>query len=118
MTGGRSYPSTWKERCRSTSSKRSKTRSHDASHSLRRIPNQAFFDKLYVQMDDQIDGRSGEPFNIFFDPEVQQLATIRQRAVETGTQTGQVVGLNNDQLVECRGLEPLTSALQKQRSTR
>ena len=68
--------------------------------SLRRIANQAFFDKLYVQTDDQIDGQPGEPFNIFFDPDVQQLATTRQRAVETGTQTGQVVGLNNDQLVD------------------
>ena len=66
--------------------------------SLRRIANQAFFDKLYVQTDDQIDGKPDEPFNIFFNPDVQQLATTRQRAVETGTQTGQVVGLNNDQL--------------------
>ncbi len=51
----------------------------------RRIANQAFFD-------------------IFFDPDVQQLATTRQRAVETGTQTGQVVNLNNDQLVGPKGL--------------
>ena len=75
---------------------------------LRRIANQAFFDKLYVQTDDQINGQPGEPFNIFFDPDVQQLATTRQRAVETGTQTGQVVGLNNDQLVGADGLKPNT----------
>ena len=78
--------------------------------SLRRIANQAFFDKLYVQIDDQIGGRPGEPFNIFFDPEVQQLATTRQRAVETGTQTGQVVGLNNEHLVEVAGIEPASSS--------
>lgn len=79
--------------------------------SLRRIANQAFFDKLYVQTDDQIDGKPGEPFNIFFDPDVQQLATTRQRAVETGTQTGQVVGLNNDVLVGPAGIEPTTSTV-------
>ena len=68
--------------------------------SLRRIANQAFFDKLYVQPDDQIDGHPGEPFNIFFDPDVQQLATTRQRAVETGTQTDFVGGLNIEHLVD------------------
>ena len=84
---------------------------------LRRIANQAFFDKLYVQTDDQINGQPGEPFNIFFDPDVQQLATTRQRAVETGTQTGQVVGLNNDQLVELGGFEPPTFSLRTKRAT-
>ena len=85
--------------------------------SLRRIANQAFFDKLYVQTDDQIDGKPDEPFNIFFNPDVQQLATTRQRAVETGTQTGQVVGLNNDQLVELGGFEPPTFSLRTKRAT-
>ncbi len=85
--------------------------------SLRRIANQAFFDKLYVQTNDQIDSRPGEPFNIFFDPDVQQLATTRQRAAETGNQTGNVVGLNNDQLVEHRGFEPLTSSMPWKRAT-
>lgn len=75
--------------------------------SLRRITNQAFFDTLHVQTD----GHPDEPFNIFFDPDVQQLATTRQRAVETGAQTGQVVGLNNDHLVDPAGLEPTTDAV-------
>lgn len=39
--------------------------------SLRRIANQAFFDKLIVLPDDGIVGEPGEPFNAFFNPEVQ-----------------------------------------------
>ncbi len=85
--------------------------------SLRRIANQAFFDKLYVQDDDHIDAQPGEPFTILFDPDVQQLATTRRQAVETGNQTGQVVGLNNDHLVEHRGFEPLTFSLRTRRAT-
>lgn len=79
--------------------------------SLRRIANQAFFDKLYVQDDNHIDGQPGEPFNILFDPDVQQLAIKRQRAVETGTQTDFVGGLNNEHLVDPTGLEPMTHAV-------
>ncbi len=78
---------------------------------LRRITNQAFFNKLHVMSDDHIDARPGEPFNILFDPGVQQLATTRQRAVETGNQTGNVAGLNNDHLVGDEGLEPPTSTV-------
>lgn len=74
--------------------------------SLRRIANQAFFDKLYVQDDDHIDGQPGEPFNILFDPEVQQLTATRQRGAETGNQTGQVAGLNNDHWWAQRGSNP------------
>lgn len=85
--------------------------------SLRRIANQAFFDKLYVQDDDHIDAQPGEPFSILFDPDVQQLATTRQRAVETGNQTGQVVGLNNDHLVELMVIETTTSSMRTKRST-
>ncbi|MBK8461480.1 MAG: hypothetical protein IPL43_15955 [Micropruina sp.] len=48
--------------------------------SLRRIANQAFFDKLYVLPDDQIDGQPGEPFNVFFNPDVQALRRAPTRA--------------------------------------
>jgi len=41
--------------------------------SLRRTANQAFFEKLYAQDDNRIEGQIGEPFNIFFDPEIQKL---------------------------------------------
>lgn len=86
--------------------------------SLRRIANQAFFDKLIVLDDDTIDGDPGVPFNVFFNPDVQTLAVRHQgRTAKSGTQTGDVVGLNNDLLVEHRGLEPLTSTLQRWHST-
>ena len=76
--------------------------------SLQRIANQAFFDKRYIQPDDQIDARPGEPFTILFDHQVQQLAVEQRRAVETGTQTGRVDGLNIDQLVGLTGFESAT----------
>ena len=41
--------------------------------SLRRTANQAFFEKLYAQDDNRIEGQIGEPFNIFFDPDIQKL---------------------------------------------
>ncbi len=85
--------------------------------SLRRIANQAFFDKLYVQDDDHIDAQPGKTFSILFDPDVQQLATTRQQDVETGNQTGQVEGLNNDHLVELKVIETSTSSMRTKRST-
>lgn len=85
--------------------------------SLRRLANQAFFDKLIVTGEDTIDGQPGEPFNILFDPGVQRIALDRQRQAESGRQTGNVVGLNNDVMVETRGFEPLTPALQRRCST-
>lgn len=57
--------------------------------SLRRIANQALFDKLIVTPDESIDGEPGERFNIFFDLAVQQLAVRRQgQNAESGPQTG------------------------------
>lgn len=86
--------------------------------SLRRIANQAFFDKLIVTDDDAIHGEPGVPFNVFLDRDVQTLAVRQQgRTAESGTQTGDVVGLNNDLLVEPRGLEPLTPCLQSRCAT-
>lgn len=80
--------------------------------SPRRIANQAFFDKLIVTDDDTIDGEPGVPFNVFLNPDVQTLALRHQRrATESGTQTGDVVGLNNDLLVGPEGLEPPTPAV-------
>ncbi|WP_147640452.1 hypothetical protein [Nesterenkonia massiliensis] len=68
--------------------------------SLRRIANQAFFDKLYVAEADTVDGESGVPFNIMFNPVVQATALRRQADGELSrTQTGDVGGLNNDDLV-------------------
>lgn len=80
--------------------------------SLRRLANQAFFNKLTVTDAGTTDGDPGEPFNILFDPDVQRFAVDRQRQIgESGRQTGNVVGLNNDVLVGAEGLEPPTPCL-------
>ena len=62
--------------------------------------------------DDTVDGQPGEPFNILFNPNVQRAALARQQgAAESGPQTGNVVGLNNDDLVGAEGLEPPATSL-------
>lgn len=71
--------------------------------SLRRTANQAFFDRLYVQDDNWIEGQVGEPFNIVFDPEIQKLALRREAEGESGTQTSSVARLNDDHLVVLSG---------------
>ena len=93
-----------------------KTQAHDLlqAHYAGAVP----LDLLVVMPDDTVDGQPGEPFNILFDPEVQRTALARQRgATESGPQTGNVVGLNNDVMVEPRGLEPLTPCLQSRCAT-
>ncbi|MGO2863298.1 MAG: recombinase family protein [Brevibacterium sp.] len=79
--------------------------------SLRRIANQAFFERMFVT-DDGIDGEPGEPFNYLFDPAVQSLAASRtgDTAVQAG-KTGKVAGLNDDLLVGPAGIEPTTSTV-------
>ncbi len=74
--------------------------------SLRRTANQAFFDKLYVTADDQIDGQPGEPFIVLFNPDVQRLALRPEAEDESGTQPSSVVGLNDEHWVEVAGIEP------------
>lgn len=80
--------------------------------SLRRIANQAFFDKLYLSEEGTVIGEPGEPFNAFFDPGVQTTAARHEgRTAESRSQTGNVAGLNNDLLVGPEGLEPPTSTV-------
>lgn len=80
-------------------------------NSLRRIANQAFFDKLYVQEDNHIEGRLGEPFNILTDPDIQRLALRYKSENKSGNQTQFVASLNNEQRVPPVGLEPTTHDL-------
>ncbi len=69
--------------------------------SLRRIANQAFFDRLIVLPEDGILGEPGEPFGALFNPEVQTRAIhYKQWMAESGPQTADVGGLNNDVLVD------------------
>lgn len=73
-------------------------------NSLWRIANQAFFDKLMVLPEDGIGGKPGEPFNSFFNPDVQtRTLRFKERMAELGPQTGDVGGLNSDPLVVTRG---------------
>ena len=80
--------------------------------SLRRIANQAFFDKLYLSEEGTVIGEPGEPFNAFFDPGVQTIAARQVGgAAKSMSQTGNVAGLNNDLLVGPVGIEPTTRDL-------
>lgn len=86
--------------------------------SLRHIANQACCDKIIVTEDDTILSEPGVPINVFLNPDVHTLALRhRGRGAKSGTETGDVAGLNNDILVELRGIEPLTSSLRTKRST-
>ena len=49
--------------------------------------------------------------------DVHQLNTTGWRIMETGNQTGQVAGLNNDHLVELMVIETTTSSMRTKRST-
>ncbi|GAA1491016.1 recombinase family protein [Brachybacterium sacelli] len=81
-------------------------------YSLRRIANQAFFERLTVTDDDAIVAEPGVPFDTLFNPEVQATALARQEGGGNGAdQTGNVAGLNNDALVPPPGLEPGTLRL-------
>ncbi len=81
--------------------------------SLRRIANQAFFERLTVTDDDAIDAEPGVPLDTLFDPEVQATALARQTAGGNRTdQIGNVAGLNNDALVPPTGFEPVTNGLE------
>ena len=86
--------------------------------SLRRIANQAFFNRLVVTDGDVVEGEPGVPFNIFFDPGVQATALARQgEGGNEAGKTGNVGGLNNDALVGPVGLEPTTHGLKVRCST-
>lgn len=78
---------------------------------LRRIANQAFFEKLYVQEDNIIECQPGEPFNALMDPEIQQLALRYKSENKSGNQTQFVTSLNNEQKVPPLGFEPRTHDL-------
>ena len=80
--------------------------------SPRLISNQTFFDRLIVLPKDGVIGEPGEPFNALFNPEVQTRAVhYKERTAESGPQTADVGGLNNDLLVGPEGLEPPTSTV-------
>ena len=69
--------------------------------SLRRICNQAFFEKIWVKKDsDTVEGEPGQPFNVLFNPEVHTLALDHEaQGSDRRIQTENVGGLNNELLV-------------------
>ncbi|GAA1813660.1 hypothetical protein GCM10009713_23810 [Brevibacterium celere] len=86
--------------------------------SLRRIANQAFFERLTVADDNGIDGEPGTPFNILFDQDVQATALAAQAAGGVqAAQTGNVARLNDELLVGPVGIEPTTRGLKVRCST-
>jgi transposase-like protein len=78
--------------------------------SLRRIANQAFFDRILVY-EDTIEADPGEPFNILLNPALHADAihattstnTSHDGAHKVDVQTQQVVGLNIDPMVDLSG---------------
>ncbi len=55
--------------------------------SLRRIANQAFFEKITLTSEDDMTGHPGPPFDVFLNPEVHALALrCEQQRAEGRTQ--------------------------------
>lgn len=84
--------------------------------SLRRICNQAFFERINVyEVDgtDIVDAEPGEPFDVLFDAELHAEALAYDAALQAGSdaQPVHVAGLNIQHWVGAKGLEPLTSCL-------
>lgn len=80
--------------------------------SLRRIANQAFFERLTVTDAGGIDAEPGEPFNLLFGSTVHTTARVRQgTGGNQAGQTGNVASVNNHLLVGPTGIEPMTLAV-------
>ncbi|MBL0886170.1 hypothetical protein HGK34_07780 [Myceligenerans sp. I2] len=81
--------------------------------SLRRVANQAFFERINVYEIEHIDAVTadhGEPFDVLFDPAVQgdALASDAELQQGTGAKPADVAGLNIQPQVGPEGLEPPT----------
>lgn len=85
--------------------------------SLRRICNQAFFDRINVyELDDGgdvVDADPGEPFDRLLDPSLHAAALTYEARLRAGenVKPADVAGLNIQSMVGPAGLEPATSAV-------
>ncbi|WP_372513562.1 hypothetical protein [Mycobacterium sherrisii] len=84
--------------------------------SLRRICNQAFFDRINiyeVEDTDIVDAQHGEPFDALFDPALQAEALAYDQRLQAGldAQTGHVAGLSIQHWVGADGIEPPTAGV-------
>ncbi|WP_338855528.1 recombinase family protein [Gordonia hongkongensis] len=80
----------------------------------RRLCNQAFFTKVYIDEDDELRVENNRPFEMLLDPEINANAlTWAENADKTRTTTNDSVGKGSSLVrrVEPRGLEPLTPTL-------
>ena len=86
----------------------------------RRLCNQAFFTKIYVDEDDDLHVEYARPYEMLLDPEINDNAlTWAANADKARTQPNDSSGKGSSLVrgVEHRGLEPLTSTLQRWHST-
>lgn len=84
--------------------------------SLRRIRNQAFFDRINVyevENTDTVDADAGEPFDTLFHPALHAAALADEARRQAGDDTlpDHVAGLNIEHWVGPAGLEPTTSTV-------
>ena len=85
--------------------------------SLRRIANQAFFERLNIIEVDTIDAEHGEPFDLLFKPALHADALAleryaRENGVNFNPQSLHDRGLNIEHWVGPTGLEPMTSTVE------
>jgi site-specific DNA recombinase len=99
------------------------------SDPVRRQLNEVFFERLYLDTDEVIDDRLAKPLNDFLHPNLNRRRVMHTRGHRVPTPSGAPHGrrwrywcrparphcygesLNNSNLVELRGLEPLTSSM-------
>ncbi|HPU04687.1 MAG TPA: zinc ribbon domain-containing protein [Rhodoglobus sp.] len=84
--------------------------------SLRRICNQAFFERIHVyeiENADIVRAEHGEPFDALLDPNLHAAALAYQASVRAGedVKPADVASLNIDYWVGPTGLEPMTSTV-------
>ncbi len=84
--------------------------------SLRRIANQAFFERINiyeVESADTVDAEHGEPFDTLFDPALHTEALAFDARLQAGdyAQPAHVAGLNIEHWVGPAGIEPTTSTV-------
>lgn len=89
--------------------------------SVRRLFNQAFFERIYITDEDEIDSAPAGTFAMVLDPTTQSVARERQLVasgnIQTPARSFADEGLNLMRRVDLRGFEPLTSSLRTKRAT-
>ena len=93
---------------------------HGPQHRCRRLCNQAFFTKVYIEEDDELRVESARPFEMLLDPDVNADAlTWAANADKARTPTLDSLGQGSSLVrwVPPTGLEPVTHGLKVHCST-